>query len=259
MTARRASVASEDQRTQRRARSLLRRVRAEFGRVANPAKAAGMQSYMKSAMPYWGVPAPALRTACRTVFASVEFRSAREWRQAVLTLFREATHREERYAAITLAERGAARFEDMEALPVYEEMITTGAWWDIVDVLASHRLGALLEKHPKPMKRVLRRWSKSPNLWKRRSAILAQLGFKNATDLELLYDCIRPSLGSSEFFLQKAIGWALRQYAWTNAREVRRYVRQHHAGLSALSRREALKNCGERGKVREADVTRPAQ
>ena len=82
------------------------------------------------------------------------------------------------------------------------------------------------------------------NLWKRRTAILSQLGFKADTDLQLLYACIEPSLGSGEFFLQKAIGWALRQYAWTNGAEIRRYVRQNRARLSALSCREALKNIG---------------
>jgi len=79
-------------------------------------------------------------------------------------------------------------------------------------------------------------------MWKRRTSILCQLGFKADTDLDLLYSCIRPSLGSKEFFLRKAIGWALRQYAWTNPGEVRRYVQAHENELSALSMREALKN-----------------
>jgi 3-methyladenine DNA glycosylase AlkD len=87
-------------------------------------------------------------------------------------------------------------------------------------------------------------WSRAKDMWKRRSAILCQLSFKNETDLDLLYACIEPSLGSKEFFLQKAIGWALRQYAWTNPREVQRYVRAHADEMSPLSKREALKNCG---------------
>jgi 3-methyladenine DNA glycosylase AlkD len=85
-------------------------------------------------------------------------------------------------------------------------------------------------------------WSKSKDMWKRRTSIICQLGCKEATDLELLYACIEPSLGSREFFLQKAIGWALRDYAWTDGAEVKRYVRLNNARLSALSRREALKN-----------------
>jgi len=92
------------------------------------------------------------------------------------------------------------------------------------------------------MRKKMFHWSRSQNLWKRRSAILCQLSFKTETDLDLLYAAIEPSLVSKEFFLQKAIGWALRQYAWTDPREVRRYVRANAARLSALSKREALKN-----------------
>jgi 3-methyladenine DNA glycosylase AlkD len=88
----------------------------------------------------------------------------------------------------------------------------------------------------------MHRWSTDPNLWKRRVSIICQLGAKRATDLELLYGNIEPNLGDGDFFIRKAIGWALRQYAWTDSREVRRYVRAHEAQLSGLSRREALKN-----------------
>jgi 3-methyladenine DNA glycosylase AlkD len=92
------------------------------------------------------------------------------------------------------------------------------------------------------MRRRMLSWSRSRDLWKRRTAILCQLGFKAHTDLELLYACIEPSLESQQFFLRKAIGWALRQYAWTDPVEIRRYVAAHRNRLSNLSRREALKN-----------------
>jgi 3-methyladenine DNA glycosylase AlkD len=113
-----------------------------------------------------------------------------------------------------------------------------------VDHIATRRLGDLLRRHPKEMRRTMLAWSRDANLWKRRSAILCQIGFKARTDLELLYACIEPSLRSKEFFLRKAIGWALRQYAWTDPGEVRRYVRKREGELSGLSRREALKNVG---------------
>jgi 3-methyladenine DNA glycosylase AlkD len=90
------------------------------------------------------------------------------------------------------------------------------------------------------MRKEMLAWSRSDDLWKRRSAILCQLTFKKDTDLELLYAAIEPALASKEFFLRKAIGWALRQYAWTDPREVRRYVREHEKELSPLSKREAL-------------------
>jgi 3-methyladenine DNA glycosylase AlkD len=92
------------------------------------------------------------------------------------------------------------------------------------------------------MRRKMLTWSKSNNLWKRRTSILCQLGFKEETDLELLYACIEPSIGSREFFLRKAIGWALRQYAWTDPAEIQKYVRLNRTRLSTLSCREAMKN-----------------
>jgi 3-methyladenine DNA glycosylase AlkD len=131
---------------------------------------------------------------------------------------------------------------------MYEEMIVTGAWWDYVDSIASNRLGPLLKAYPTRMRKEMLKWSRGKDMWKRRSAILCQLRFKNDTDLDLLYACIEPSLPSKEFFLQKAIGWALRQYAWTDPQEVARYVPEHEKELSALSRREALKNYSMRQK-----------
>ena len=127
-------------------------------------------------------------------------------------------------------------------MPLYEEIIVTGAWWDYVDGVASHRVGPILRDYPAPMTKKMLAWSRSPNMWKRRTSIICQLGFKNDTDLDLLYACIEPSLDSKEFFLRKAIGWALRQHAWTDPAEVKRYVRRNRARLSGLSYREALKN-----------------
>ena len=204
-----------------------------------------MQAYMKSAMPYHGVATPLLRKICKAVFANLTFRTHSQWQALLLNLWRKARFREERYAALYLAgDRRAQPFQTLAAMPLYEEMIVTGAWWDFVDDIASHRVGPILKDYPAPMHRKMLAWSQSPDLWKRRTAIICQLGFKSETDLELLYACIEPSLGSKEFFLQKAIGWALRQYAWTDGAEIKRYVRLNRTRLSNLSRREALKNIG---------------
>jgi 3-methyladenine DNA glycosylase AlkD len=227
-------------------------VHAELARVAVPEKAAAMQAYMKSTMPYLGVSAPAARAAHKRVFADYPFASAAMWRKDALALFRGARFREERYAAIALTgDRRARGFQALDALPMYEELIVTGAWWDYVDELASHRLGLLLELHPAPMREAMLDWSRCDDLWKRRAAILCQLRFKERTDLALLYACIEPALAAKEFFLRKAIGWALRQYAWTDGREVVRYVKKNRARLSPLSKREALKNALKEGLVTE--------
>ena len=105
------------------------------------------------------------------------------------------------------------------------------------------------------MKTRMLRWSRARDMWKRRSAIVCQLGFEEDTDLDLLYACIEPPLDSDEFFLRKAIGWALRQYAWTDPDEIVRYVREHEDRLAGLSRRDALKNVGKRRRGRSGRAT----
>ncbi len=138
-----------------------------------------MQAYAKSSMPYLGVTAVPLRKVCREVFADLEFPTAAAWRRAVLGLWRGARFREERYCAIELAGvRRFDRFQDMAALPMYEEIIVTGAWWDYVDGIAGHRLGTLLRRFPREMRKEMLAWSRSDDIWKRRSAILCQLTFK---------------------------------------------------------------------------------
>lgn len=225
--------------------SLPAAVRARLAEVADPSRAEGMRAYMKSAMPCLGVSAVPLRQVSQALFGGLSWASAQAWQADVLAIWRGAVFREERYAAIELTGVKAARpFHDLSALPMYEEMIVTGAWWDLVDTLATHRLWTILEREGKAMKQVMRAWSTDADMWKRRSAILCQVRARERTDRELLYACIEPSLASKEFFLRKAIGWALRSYAWTDPDEVRRYVASNAARLSGLSRREALKNAG---------------
>ena len=227
------------------AADLASSLRAALIEAADPARAPGMQAYMKSAMPYLGVASVPLKQLCKARFKDLSWPDGDAWQRDVLALWRGAEFREERYAAIELAGvKAARRFHTLAALPMYEEMIVTGAWWDYVDAIATHRLWAILQSEGEPMKRAMRGWSTDSDMWKRRSAILCQLKAKSGTDLEFLYACIEPSLDSKEFFLRKAIGWALREYAKTDAGEVRRYVAGNTARLSGLSRREALKTIG---------------
>jgi 3-methyladenine DNA glycosylase AlkD len=222
---------------------LLRALRRALAAAGTKERAKGAQAYMKSAMPFYGVGAEPLRAICRRVFAAHTVKNAATWRRDVLGVWRGARFREERYAAIELTgDRRARSFQTMASLPMYEEMVVTGAWWDLVDVLATKRLGEILRREPAPMRRAMRAWGRGPNMWKRRAAILCQNSFKADTDLDFLFACIEPSLGSKEFFLNKAIGWALRSYAWTDARPIVTYVEKNRARLAPLSIREALKN-----------------
>ena len=208
---------------------------------ANRAKAEGMRAYMKSEMPFLGVQKPGREEIARTVFAAHRLDGFDAWRDTVLRLWRDATYREERYLAIRLARD--ARYSGhrtMAALPIYEELIVNGAWWDFVDEVAVRLLGELLGTDGAALAPVLRSWAAGDELWKRRAAIVCQVLRKRDTDLALLYDCIEPNRADREFFIRKGIGWALRAYAWVDPHEIERYCATHE--LSPLSRREALKN-----------------
>jgi 3-methyladenine DNA glycosylase AlkD len=226
---------------------LIDALRLELRRVSVAANAAPMQAYMKSDMPFLGVQTGPLRAACRKVFEARPLGSFDEWRGCVLAMWRSARYREERYAAIELTGRPAyGRFQLMKALPMYAEMVKSGAWWDLVDPVATRRLGGLLRRYPGSMAGKMRAWSRSRDIWRRRSSIICQVKFKQETDVELMFDCIRPSMREKEFFLRKAIGWALREYAKVDPFEVAAFVRRHEHELSGLSKREALKHVRDR-------------
>ena len=214
--------------------------------AADPERAPQQQAYMKSEMPYLGVGVPQCRRIAGSVFRVHELADAEAWEGAILDLWRAAAHREERYAAVELLlfPRYACWLEPAR-IPLIEELVVTGAWWDYVDAIAGRGMGTMLAAHPHATKAVLREWAKDGDIWKRRTAILAQLRAKKATDGKLLADAIRPSIGHPEFFLRKGIGWALREYSKTDPAWVLAFV-ESHEGLSDLSRREALRHLQRR-------------
>jgi 3-methyladenine DNA glycosylase AlkD len=233
------------------ARALSARLRRELSMAADPSRAPAMQAYMKSALPYYGVGLPEIRRICRRVFDGIVFDDLEAWSDRVLGVWDTARRREERYCAIALSGLRSARpFQTPRAIPTYERMIVSGAWWDVVDDIATHRVAPILKSHPARMRRLLVGWSKSDNLWKRRTAILSQIGARADVDFPFLVRCIAPSFGSREFFLNKAIGWALRDVAWARPDLVVDYVTAHSSMLSPLSRREALKNVSSRAQRR---------
>jgi len=232
------------QRAQRdwNAEALAQSLRAAFAAHADAKRAAPMQTYMKSDLPFYGIQAPLRRRLQATVFAAMPCRSGERLAEAMLRLWRGATHREERYAAIELPDaRSHRKLLGVECLPACEEMIRTGAWWDYCDAISAGAVAALLRQDPAAMRPVLLRWACSGDLWLARASILCQRSMGPAADAHLLYRCILPSLDSPEFFLRKGIGWALRQRARHAPDEVRAFCREYHARLSPLTRREALR------------------
>ncbi len=211
-------------------------LRREVQPVRDPAYAAGAQQYMKSAMPYLGVRMPDLRRAWRNVFEANRLQSEDQLRAELRELWDDAEFREERYTALALLDQ----YPQWVSLSLLERLVVEGAWWDYVDPLA-RKVGALL-RHDRSLAPAMRAWSIDADMWKRRVSILSQLGFRDETDLDLLYDCIEANLADRAFFIRKAIGWALRDYAWHDPREVERFVAENAGRLSGLSRREATKN-----------------
>ena len=221
---------------------LVEQIKAELRGAAEPARAPQMQAYMKSTMPYLGVPLPATRRIARQAALAHPPPDVGELLDRATDLWRTADYREERYAATELTGIRLAAGR-LELLPLYTEMIVTGAWWDHVDGV-SPRIGDLLLAHRSSMLPVIRQWSVDQDRWLRRSSIICQLGFKDRTDVDLLSEVIASNLSDREFFVRKAIGWALRQYARTDPDWVRAFVRAHEGSLSPLSRREATKHLG---------------
>ena len=202
-------------------------VRAALAAVADPAKAAPMQAYMKSTMPNLGVQKPARVAALRSVLRDHPLPDRRTWEDTVRLLWDEATYREERYAATDLA-RHRTYVEwatHPGSLELFDHMIVSGAWWDHVDEMSIRLVGPLLRAHPEQVVAAVRRWSRDPDRWRRRAAVIAQIGSRDATDTALLAECILANVDDADFFLRKGIGWALREHAKTDPDWVRRV---HH-------------------------------
>jgi 3-methyladenine DNA glycosylase AlkD len=220
---------------------LVAAVRGGLAELADESSAEQMRAYMKSEMAYRGVPNPPRQALTQRVFAEYPLPDKASWLAAVLELWRGARFREERYCAIGLAaHRPYVVWREPDVLGVYEEMIVTGAWWDYVDELAIRHVGPLLADHRAALTPVIRAWSVDADLWKRRASVICQIKATTDTDVDLLADCVEANLDERDFFLRKAIGWALREHGRTDPRWVLNFVTAHPE-LSPLSRREATR------------------
>lgn len=221
---------------------------------ADPVRAGRMASYMKHKQPFRGVASPEVRLLFAEGWRRFQPRDYGAYEQVMRELWGnssgdggsggggsgEGGFREERYAAIRLGERARA-FRLPQALELYEWMVVTGQWWDLVDVTASNLIGPLIRLHPRLRPRVFG-YIDSDDMWLRRTALLSQLNLKEQTDVEALGAMILKTAHEREFFIRKAIGWVLRQYARTDPGFVRSFVARHGERLSPLSRKEALRN-----------------
>lgn len=205
---------------------------------ADPVRAENMASYMKTDMAFYGVSSPARRQIVKQL-AGFAPATVDEYRSQVTALW-EQPHREEKYLAIDWAKRHRA-FVTFENIDLFERMITEGAWWDFIDDIAANLVGTVVRADLDRMRPVLERWLTGDDLWLRRTVIICQLKSKEKTDTALLFDACERAAHERDFFIRKAIGWALRQHSRVAPDAVRGFVEGHRDDLSGLSLREATK------------------
>ena len=204
----------------------------------NPNRAADMAKYMRDLFPFYGISSNALRDISRRALDGTSTPSEPQLRAVALACWKRP-EREWQYVACGYLRRHIA-VASPSFLSTLERLVTSKSWWDTVDSLASRSVGPLV-RSSEPLADEMDRWIGSPNIWIARTALLHQLFSRTATDTDRLFAYCRQRAGDTEFFIRKAIGWALREYSKTDAGAVRRFVRAHDRELSGLSKREALK------------------
>ena len=208
-----------------------------FVAAANPENTESMQKYMRNHFAFLGIKTPERKALIKAFIAKYGWPSVEDLPVVVKTLW-EMPAREFQYVAIEMLVKHAKKLPE-NSLELLEYCITRKSWWDSVDSLAS-TVGVYFEKYPAQLPPTNARWLSSGNMWLQRSALIFQLRYRARTDEKLLHHNILQLASSKEFFIQKAIGWSLRQYARTNPSAVQNFVATH--ALPPLSRREALKH-----------------
>jgi len=213
-----------------------------FSANANPINAAGAKAYLRNQFEFHGLKTPLRREVIKTVFKKYSFQSEAEL-IACATEIWELPEREYQYAALELVAKHK-KLWTIDIIGFFEYLITSKSWWDSVDTIFSLHLSPYFKLYPQQIDSITGRWNNSfDNFWLQRCSIMFQKPYKKATDTILLEKYILNCCKSKEFFIQKAIGWALREYAKTNPVWVKEFVAKHE--LAPLSKREALKHIGE--------------
>lgn len=221
--------------------SVLERLTAAYAAAADRERAATARAYMKDVAPFLGIPTPERRALSRTVLQGTPRPDETDCTAVALRCW-QLPEREYHYFAVDYLRRHVGRCTS-GFLPVTRHLVTTVSWWDTVDALAAHVVGGLVAADPK-LTADMDAWIVDDDLWVARSALLHQLRYKERTDVERLFAyCLRQS-GHPDFFIRKAIGWCLREYAKTDPEAVRAFLARERGRFAPLSVREALKNIG---------------
>jgi 3-methyladenine DNA glycosylase AlkD len=209
-----------------------------FEQNADPAQAAPMKKYMRDQFEYLGIKTPQNAALQKEFFAEHGYPSLSDL-DIVLRDLWSLPQREFQYVAVGLLGR-SNKLIPAKFIKTIEYLIITKSWWDTVDSIAGGTVGVLFQRFPDVKEKYLAKWRTSDNFWLRRTTILFQLNYKKETDFDLLCEIICENLDSKEFFINKAIGWSLRQYARIDPKAVKKFVKS--TPLNPLSRREAMKH-----------------
>ena len=210
----------------------------KFEANRNEELAGPMTTYLKNHFPFLGIKSPLRKTILKEQFVEYALPEPTQLFEEVWKLY-NLPEREYQYAAFALIEKMRSNLTTKD-FPALLQLIEAKSWWDSVDSIAPHFVGHIVKLDRDYGSKIMFEWSLSDNMWTNRSAILHQLKFKHETDTGLLFEIIKQHSDSKEFFIQKAIGWALREYAKTNPDLVKFFVEEH--SLKPLSKREALKH-----------------
>ncbi len=208
-----------------------------FEQAANPENAPAMRKYMRDQFEFLGIKSPQRKLLFKQFLAENGLPDLAQLNTICRDLW-ALPAREYQYCGMDLLDKMQRKITP-EFVPLIEYLIVTKSWWDTVDLLASHAVGNMFSRFPDARDTHINRWRTSENMWLRRTTLLFQMLYKERTDAHLLFALIEENLESTEFFIQKAIGWALRQYSKTDATAVLDFVNSHT--LAPLSEREALK------------------
>lgn len=214
----------------------LQLLQSTFESERNTEKATDMEKYMRGMFPFIGLRAPDRKLLSRTFMRELKFQD--EDMMSVIHSLWEKPEREYQYVAVDYLVKNK-RYLNVEHLDMIKYLIVTKSWWDTVDLIATHLVGTLFSKSPQLIKERGDEWLHSDNIWLQRTMLLFQLKYKEETDKELLFSIIRQTYHIDEFFIQKAIGWSLREYSKTNPDAVIDFIESHE--LSNLAKREGLK------------------
>jgi 3-methyladenine DNA glycosylase AlkD len=221
------------------AAEFVRRSVKAFEPLADEQKAAGMAAYMRGQFTYLGIAMPAHRAVIRPLIKEFEPESAVELRAAVDALWKKR-EREFQYVGLGLVARHQAILSAAD-MPWLLSLVQQKSWWDTVDSLAKP-VGALVRRSGAKGRQAMDRAVRHKDFWVRRIAMIHQLGWRGETDVARLFDYARLLAPETEFFIRKAIGWALRDYAWHDWRAIEAILEAEGASFSGLTRREAAKN-----------------